>query len=510
MYLLNYLKSHLFSVAVLVSVFLCAILFAIKLFFAFSYLPDISGSEMSTIFPVQFLADDKEIYSDPEHAPFRFTQYTPIYLLITSWVFELTGWVPGDVHKVFVVSRLVSMFFTILASAVVGLVLIKSAGRKMAVGVMASCIVFQVLGFWILTSSRPDSLMVLLTALFVATMFKAVTDTKQESTWYFLAIFLAVTAFFTKQSGTIHSIALGVFLIYHRNWKLLFKVVTAGLVFFGLYLAILPLNTVGFFFDNIVGGVENSVSWGWFYDWTLERFLLQFAPLLVLNFSISFYTLANRKSSLYDFLAICSGLFFAFSTVTAFKVGAGVGYYQDYLIVSVIQIALFVTEKEYKKWFSPVIFKGLCVTYLVIVCMHCTLFVYMSYSNQSRELYTSQYIKEREVAAYITQERGLREGEWVYVSESDNFTGYFLRHFLFKNVLIPFPDIIYLADKNGLFDFSGFRKLVDDKHVRFVVVKKGVTPSNILNYDFGALRKVKAVHDYDIYEHEEPLITGTN
>jgi len=496
----NWLLNNLFKITTAICVISCIVLTIIKVVFSLSYLPDISGSETTTIFPIQFNSGESPMYSDPETAPFRFTQYTPIYLVIATFFFELTGWLPTDVHKVFVVNRFLSIGFTFLTVFMVAFVLTKVSGRKLVVGVLSACVVFQILSFWILTSSRPDSLIVLLTASYVGAVYKATTSRKGDL-WFILAIFIAVSAFFVKQSGTIHALALAGFCIYQNQWKLLMKITLAGICFFGMYLLILPTESMSVFFDNIVGGVKNSISWDWFYDWTLERFLFQFAPLIACNFIISIYSLANDRSDLYRFLAISSILFFVFATATAFKIGAGVGYYQDYMILVVMQTALFFTEPVRISWFAPGFLKALVACYFSIVSIHCTLYIYTTYSNQPIELYTHQYSKEKVVADYIVKEKKLARNEWVYVSHADHFQGLYLKHFLFKNILIPFPDIVYLANKNGTFNFKKFGDMVKNNEIRFVVTKKGNAPENILGYKFPSLRKVKTIEEYDIYEN---------
>ena len=501
MLLYNWVKVNLFKIAAAISILSCIILLFIKIYFSLSFLPDLSGSEISTIFPIQFLADNQPPYTNPEEAPFRLTQYTPIYPLIASSLFKMAGWLPTEVHKVFLTSRFLSMGFTLSAVLVVAWIISILGKREKVTGILAAGMIFQVLGTWILTSSRPDSLVVLLTALYVFTVFKATTSLAKRDLWYILAIFISVTAFFVKQSGTIHAIALAAFCIYQLQWKLLAKLILAGIVFFGIYLFLLPINSIPNFISNVVGGVKNSASWGWFYTWTLEKFLLQFAPLIVCNFVISVYSLTRKRSELYTFLAVSSTLFFIFATSTAFKIGAGVGYYQDYLVLSVIQIALFFTDPISKKWFEPQIFKALLAFYLVIVSVHTTLFVYMTYSEQPLGMYTNQYIQERNVAEYLIKERKLADKDWVYVCDISNMQGLYLKHFLFKNILVPFPDIVYLAEKNHTFNFEKFKSMIRNNEIRFVISQKGKAPVNILYYKFGNLKKIKTIDDYDIYEY---------
>lgn len=501
MILFNRVKFNLLKVTALFSVLSCVILLIVKIYFSLSFLPDISGSETSTIFPVQFLSDDKPIYTDPELPPFRLTQYTPLYFILTSFLFDLTGWAPEEVHKVFLVSRFSSIGLTLLTVLVIFLLISRIAKQKSVYALLAACFIFQILGFWFLTSSRPDSLLVLLTSLYLCAVFKAILSEQENSIWWILAIFISVTAFFVKQSGAIHSIALAAFCVYQYRWKLLIRLIMSGILFFVIYYIILPTGSIPEFISNTVGGVANSTSPGWFYTWTLEKLLLQFAPLLALNFVITIFSIFNSESSFLRFLSISSLLFFVFATATAFKIGAGVGYYQDYLIVAVVQIVLFFTESSQKSHFQTSFHKLILALYLVFVCLHCTLFVYMSYSSQPAEVYLSRYIEQRKVADYLSKERKLTDQDWVYVSEAQDFHGYYIKHFLFRNVLVPFSDLVYLTSQNKTFNYSGFKKMVMDKKVRYVIARKGDIPQNILGYKFQDLRKIKSIESYDIYEN---------
>lgn len=500
MILFNWIKFNLLRIAAVSSVLCCVILVIIKIYFSLSFLPDISGSETSTIFPIQLLSDHRPIYTEPELAPFRLTQYTPLYFVITSFLFDLTGLAPDEVHKVFLVSRFFSMGLIWLTVLVIGFLISEIAERKKIVALLAGCFVFQVLGFWFLTSSRPDSLLVLLTSLYLCAVFKAILSKKEDSVWWIAAIFIAVTAFFVKQSGAIHSIALAAFCMYQFQWKLLIRLILSGVFFFVIYFLLLPTGSIPLFILNTVGGVANSTSWGWFYTWTLEKLLLQFSPLIACNFVISIYSLFISRSALLRFLSICSLLFFLFATATAFKIGAGVGYYQDYLIVAVVQSVLFFTDITQKDRFQTNFNKAVLALYLVLVSVHCTLFVFMSY-NQSVGVYLNKYIEQRKVADYLKNERKLAENEWVYVSEAQDFQGYYIKHFLFRNVLVPFSDLVYLTAKNKTFDYTNFNNMVKGGKVKYVITTKGDVPQNILKYPFVNLHKIKSIESYDIYEN---------
>lgn len=493
-------NKKLTVLAACISGLICLVLLLIKVYISISYLPDISGSETSAILPIQRLSDGLPIYTDPEEPTFLMTQYTPIYFVIGSFFVNLLGFEGHEVHKIFLLSRLISITFTLLACVVVWYVLYKRTNKNVLLSSLATFFIYQVLAFWFLTSSRPDSLLVLSFSLFVCSALKALDQKNDKSLWWIAAIFFAVTSFFIKQSGAIHAISLGSFLIYTKQWKIFLKVLGFGILFFTVYLFVLPTASMDVFFTNIIGGVANSVSWGWFYDWTLEKLLLQFAPLLAINFAIAGISLTRRDNLYYQFLAICSILLFILSSSAAFKVGAGVGYFQTYLVASVILITMFIHEKKDEFQLKNILNISVVNIYLVLVAVHCILFVYDRYTKSNLKFFTAQYIEQRDIARFLSEEKNLKDSEYVYICQPDNFNGYYLNHFLYKNSLVPFPDIVYLADKNKTFDFKELNKLVATNRIKYVVSEKHKEPVTILGQPFTKLNKIYSTERLDVYQ----------
>ena len=493
-------NSKILTVTVVISVCMCILLLVVKVYVSFSFLPDISGSEGSTILPIQRLADNLAIYTNPEESPFLMTQYTPIYFLLTSSLINLAGFSPSDVHKIFVVSRLLSIALTILSTMVVWLLIFKKTRGNKTFATLSACFIFQILALWFLTSSRPDSLLVLMTSLFLIVVYFATQAKKKTDILWILAIFIAVTAFFVKQSGMIHSIALGLFCISRKDWKLLFKLVGFGILFFILYLLILPISEPELFFLNIVGSVANSISWDWFYDWTLQKFLFQFAPLLAINFAICLYNFQIRESTFQQFLAICSISFFLFATLTALKIGAGVGYYQDYLIVTVVQIVTFASRNPSDTGLRNSLITWVSCAYLVFVSVYCLLFVFMSYTKQPLASFKQIYAEQRAVANYLKDDLQITDRQSVYICGGENYRGYYINHFLYRNALIPFADIVYLADRNNTFNFENLTQMIHNKEIRYVISIENNEPVTILGHKFKGLKKIHTITPYDIYQ----------
>lgn len=495
-----FLERKFIFITTLISVIICISLLLLKIYVSLSFLPDISGSETSTIFPIQRLLAGLPIYTDSEEPQFLMTQYAPIYFVISSGILKIAGLLPSDVHKVFIMSRLISISFTLITVSVVWVILHKQIKASKLVATLASCFIFQILSFWFLTSSRPDSLLVLLTSVFIYSVFEATEHKNRNNIWYIVAIFIGVTAFFVKQSGAIHSITLGLFCILQAQWKLLFKLIGFGILFFVVYLFILPIASLDLFFMNIVGGVANSASWGWFYDWTLQRLLLQFGPLLAINTVLIIFIFRDKQSPFFFFLAICTLTFFFFSTLTALKIGAGVGYYQDYLIVAVVLLVGYFSKNYLALNFGNSFNILVTCMYLFFVSVHCLLYVYMSYTRVPLSDFKGKYIEEMDIANFLIKEKGLKNDEWVYVCTAEEFKGYYLNHFLYRNSLAPFSDIVFLADRNHTFNFAKLKDLVNKREVKYVISVKNKEPVTILGQKFPGLKKIQSTPTFDIYQ----------
>lgn len=482
------------------SLLVSVLLFFLKIYISLSFLPDISGSETSTIFPIQRLTGGLPVYTDPESPPFLMAQYTPIYFGLVSLIAKVAGILPDDVHKVFIISRLFSISLVVTMAGAVGTFLRYKVKTSVYAALLAACFIYQVLAYWYLTSSRPDSLLVLLTTMLIIVVYRAIELENTNGVWWIAAIVIAVVAFFVKQSGAIHAIALGVFCLITAQWKLLFRLIISGLVAFGICLFILPTQNLAIFFTNIIGGVANSASWGWFYDWTLQRFLLAFAPLLAISTAICVVSFQNKSHLFLKFLSVCSVLFFLFATATATKIGAGVGYYQDYLIVAVVQIVVFVYTQGWHLKIGDRLGMLVTVIYLGCAAVHCLLSVYMGYTQIPLDNFRGQYSEQSDIAKFLKLEKGLRDGEWVYIAAAGDFQGYYLNHFLYRNSLVPFTDIVYLADQNKTFDFKKLDNLIRNRRIKYVIGSRGKEPNTILGQRFPALQKIRTTNSYDIYQ----------
>lgn len=477
------------------------VLLGVKLWLLASYHPDISGSETSTIFPIQLLLDGRSMYSDPEQPQFILSQYTPFYFSISAFLLKVSPWVADDLQRVYFVSRTLSLFF-LLSTIVLFVALVYKITKNLVIGVLGGLLVFHILGLWFLTGSRPDSLLVLATVVFLFVVVKALDSGGKGDKWWYVATCVAIASFFVKQSGVIQFITICAFCVFESRWKLLMRLVPVGMLMFGLMLLVLPVGDLNVFFANIVGGVANSISFGWFYDWTLRNLLQSFGLYLAAGFALSLHWLSRPSEPIYRFLAIALVLYFFFDITISLKIGAGVGYFQDYILVCVLSIALYLNEVSKKYIGEPGFLRNTLLLYITLFCCHCSLYVLLNYQKEPMRGYEANYIKERALSEFLYKEKQLAAGEWVHLDVGgEHFSGYFLTHFLFRNVIMPFKDIVELGHANKTFDFSAVKGLIKNGKIRFVISNRGTPPEGILNYRFGnTLSYCCSVEGFDIYQ----------
>jgi hypothetical protein len=105
------------NLAILISVFFLFIILILRVQLSVSYHPDISGSERSSIMPIQYLVNNLPLYVDPNEPPFYIVQYTPIYFYLVALPYKLF-FDPGNVHAIYAASRLVSLLLVLVATLV--------------------------------------------------------------------------------------------------------------------------------------------------------------------------------------------------------------------------------------------------------------------------------------------------------------------------------------------------------------------------------------------------------
>ncbi|SOD88141.1 MFS transporter [Spirosoma fluviale] len=500
--LYNTLKNKAWFLTLIFCLVCTAVIFFVKINLSKSYFPDISGSERSTTYGIQLIADGRHLYYNPEEIPFWVTQYAPIYYQLVGNMYRLTGWDPTDIHRVQLVSRIMSFALVLLAMVVVSITAYRFLRIRLTQTILFCCLVFGVLQHWHLTNSRADSLLFLCTTTYLYCMLRGVGQENLWNRYVLAAVLLSVTCFFIKQSGMIHIAILLAYLILFGHWRILIR--TVGLMavtFVGLTL-LLDEGNYQVFFQNLFISLALPLSPVWFYDYTFRHLIPTASLLIAVSFLISFKWLLTGTDNPQRFLALATFMFFGFATATAFKHGAAVGYYHEFAYTGLLVIFwYFCNEKsiaqtsELGKYLFPAM---ICMTMLFFVSKQIE-----RYQSINNGHYALMYRDELMVKKFV--EPQLSEKDKIVVTFGDDFEGWMLHQMLFRHELAYSDDILRFLYNSKKYDFSRFDELVKQGGVKFIITpRKNSLYFTALNHTFDSRDYVlaKEMGVYQIYKHK--------
>ncbi|AQG81197.1 glycosyltransferase family 39 protein [Spirosoma montaniterrae] len=487
--------------------FFCAIctfaILLVKVKFLRSFHPDISGSERSTTYGIQLVADYQQLYTDPEQPPFWITHYSPLYYYAVGLPYRLMGWDPADIYRIQLASRFASFGFVLLALVVIyftGKHILRLRFWQNALLVMA---IFALLQHWHLTNSRIDSLLFLFSTLFLYCGLRAFQEPADTLNKYLVAAGIAaILAFFSKQSGLVHIICILSFLLINARWKTLFKL--AGIMFgFGLALTLLfSGGNIWLFFLNIFGSLASPILPAWFYYYTFEPLLPVASELITVCFLIGFKWYFAGKNIQRHFLVFAGLLFFGFATGTAFKYGAAVGYYHEFAYAGILTVFWYFCE-QFERRPYPLSYY-LLPAMLAITMLFFSTYQVERYLTANLGQYEQAYREQKQVSEYMVAQLG--EQDEVVTVLGDGFRGYMLQQLLFRHQLAYQDDVIHFLNKNKTLNYSRFFDMANRGGVKYIILPKP-QPLYFTAFDYTFDQRQytlqKVLNGYHIYQSKE-------
>ncbi|WP_020596466.1 hypothetical protein [Spirosoma panaciterrae] len=497
----NLLKAQTWLLTLIFCLACTVVIFFVKVKFATSYLPDISGSERSTTYGIQLVADGRPLYYNPEVPPFWVTQYAPLYYRLVGTIYRIIGWDPTQVFRIQLLSRMVSFALVMVSMLVVFLTGLRQLKLRLVQNLILCCLVFGVLQHWHLTNSRVDSLLFLCTTTLI---YCALEGLKKPAIWngyWISAALIAVVAFFVKQSGMIHIAVILAFLFITAQWLILIRTIGIMAALFLVLTLLCDEGHMDIFFQNLFISVTLPLSPGWFYGYTF-RYLIPAASLLIaVAWLISLKWLFTSLDSRQQFLALAAMLFFGFATATAFKHGAAVGYYHEFAYTGLLIIFWYFCDQ------IQLMPTGSLGRYLFPAMVSMTMLYFASqqldnHLNTDYGYYARQYRDETLVKSFVEPQLGKQD--YVVALMGDNYRGWLLQQMLFRHQLAYTDDIIrflYIGKKH---DFSQFGNLVKQGSIKFIIApKKQPLYYFAFEYTFDPKDYVlqKEISGYQIFKH---------
>lgn len=454
--------------------------------------PEMGGWEANVVLAVQKMMIGQPLYQDPAKAPFEVVQYMPVYFQLCAGLGKLLHLDPLEPRQVFVLGRWLSLLFNLSTAALLLLLLRRfmvpfTLALVMAVGLLFS---LHRTAF-----ARPDSLYLLLAAASLAAymLFAARVSDKWGRNGLWLSALAGCAAFFTKQSAMIVLAVPAFHLLFVMRdirsalWfgTVCGAVLSAGLAYLVVHYGALPLK------ENVVTGLRNGVS-----DDLLEHvfYASGYATVLPLELlaGVLVAYLLRSADPLHKALAWALVLTFGFAVITGLKTGSRINYFHEHFFVLYFSLGLMASrlpaDRDGGFWTALIV--GLVLSHTMVRLWEIPKDVVFRDRNAGRPAYENA----RAITSYLKKERGLREGEHVFVRERG-----WPEHFLIGHSVLNEKDVVWHSPEQ-LYDYSAFHRAMDDGEVRFVITKSPRLPIHYLGRDHGAFTEVAEMGGFHILE----------
>ncbi|CAG5018836.1 hypothetical protein DYBT9275_06081 [Dyadobacter sp. CECT 9275] len=499
-----FLKNNTYPLTLGFCIVCTLILLYIKGVFVFSFHPDISGSERGTTFGIQIVADNQPLYRNPEVSPFWIVQYAPLYYYLVGKTYQLLNWDPTNIYRIQFLSRVISFVLVSMAMVVGYFTARKFFNISKVLSFIFCCLLFGQLQQWHLTNSRIDSLLFFWTTLYIYIILQAIKQNTEWNRYFVFAAFIAVTAFFTKQSALIHIAVLAAYFIYRQQWFSLVKFSGFTILFFALFALALSQFQLKVFYDNLFGSLQLPIAPGWFYSYTFRELIPAMSVFIAITVMINLRWLASSAEPQIIFISLATFLFFGFATATAFKHGAAVGYYHEYVYVGLLGIFYYFYGRNSLARYSSFAY------YFFPAMIGMTMLFFTSrqlekYYTTNLGKYITDYKHQNDVKKYV--EEHIEADEKVVVSGGEDFRGWLLQHMLFRHMLAYQDTEVRFLFESKRFDYSKFYELERDSKIRYLIIDEKSAPHlYAFNYTFDLrdYQMEKEMHGYKIYRLIRP------
>jgi hypothetical protein len=468
-----------------------------------AYDTDVAGVESNVVYSVQRFMHTGELYGDPEKPPYAITQYAPLYYIMFAQAASLAGIRPGiDVYEVYVTGRSLSFAFALLSATVVFLICWNRLRLRLPVCIAVTTVAFTISIPWYFIA-RPDALLSFLT--FAAVWFFLL-FLKQRNIYSLLfSAVLATMAALTKQNGIMVALAMGSFLLLGRNLAAVVYF-AAGIVltFIGFYVLSSSVHTP-FVLDNVLKGVNNGISFSLAFANVYNIYITQygFVLALVVGIAAHYYTgfvTANKQVLFLVYL-------FILLTVSTFgfalKVGSAIVYVYDSVIVGGILIGFFYDLAASQNDRSQVLPVALAVL-VVLLSLNAGFSGFRVYGMyQLYGLITSsdvrnpasydRFYNQQSVIRFMRHELKTHPGSLFFSSIRN------VNNHLFEYCVIFQYDIAIIAFQRHIFSYRLLHENVQTGRLRYLVLKKGEAPSQLLGVDLSGYQHYKSLEGCDVY-----------
>ena len=480
----------------ILSVFTYALLLfvlAVKIYSIFIPVPDLFGVENNVAFALQRFLAGFPLYADPESPPYAITQYSPLYYYVTFAFGKLFQVDPDHVYRVYLLNRTCSFFFNLIYAAIVYITARHAFNLKarlsLSIAIISLATLYPV-------NARPDSLYNCLFLLAFYVSFLFVKHRTEKKSNYLLPIlcFLIVATVFAKQSGIlIIAILLFLLLFVLNDFK-------RAAISFGYLSVLIFLFSWIFsnhdwhsFYLNVIQGLNNGISMGWFHEVILFDYF--FTPWGLLINSVGLYASfqlltdddINKKVLGYGIIAS-----FLFALFTALKYGSTKVYFIEFWALAMI--GFFVMDKK-------VILPNLIPLFIIpVIYLKIAVSPHVVNIWQNRgKLDFSGYRAEKEVSEFVKERLSTEDEGFVYFY--GNISKHFIDNFLYEYTIQPSKSIvIYSSYPLRVYDLSDYYKRVANKEVKYIISTQTKESFKFAGANFPGYEAIDSINGFHIYQ----------
>ena len=459
--------SGRFITAISLFSFLIYLLYRVMLIFYPQ--PDAGGVEGNIIYFVQRLLEGQSLYTDPELPPYAIAQYSPLYYYIVAGVSDLFGFSADDLLPLYMVSRSVSLFLNLLFIVIIFLTarnIFNVPSNKSICAAVAAFIFLEITSF-----SRPDSLNHVFFLLTLYVFMGGLITERQNKKTILIAALLSSVALFSKQTSFILPVIIGSWLLYTKKTRetILFGLVYLLAVLFFIFPVYLN-GDLGYFYKNVVQGINNGISVSWFRGVILADFYFAFGLLFVPAYLVILYRMKREKEELQQFTLFAMVVLFVLLNAIAIKNGSNPGYFTEWWSLLFILIAYSWPQLSKAASAIDIQIPASIVVFVFLIKVIKLEFPLRTMLSAPKTGIGEQYKKEKEIAGYITHQLSPTDKYCVFTNY--NTAESYLGNMLFRQAVAPQMDIIGLAAyQYRKYDYSDLNAAFTDGRIKWMLMR---------------------------------------
>lgn len=441
-----------------------------------TYITDLAGIEQNVIYGIQRIILNKDLYTDPEKPPFAIIQYSPLYYYICAFIVKILNLYsePGDLHKIYVISRSLSLFFGILCSYIFFYITQRHFSSKKFISLVGAFLVF-IFQYEHHYAARPDSLLdacLLLIILMILEFYTA----SVKSKWLYIygIVFLSFMAVLIKQSGIQIIILLVAFFILKQDKVVVIHVLATTIVFSLIFFFINKIVFGDFFYKNVIDGIINGINISPMHKRILNRkeYYYVLALLCFILIRAIKGSLETRLSFQEQLLLFISFGMFVFAFGISLKTGSTIQYFSSFQNTALLAFFCYVTQHKKEDYNFNISFAVICIT--LFTFRGIDYFFYRNYQYLSTSYKTNNqelkadYNEQKKVSEYIAGR--IKPDEYIVVQQG-LIAGYFNTT---QYTLVPQQDILACCSYPlGVYNYSVLKSLIDQGKIKYIVLSKG-------------------------------------